>query len=86
MENSDQLHQLTALGCDEVQGFYLAKPMPADTLAVNLGGVHGRRLGKLAVTEWFDNAAPTTAWPEPMLVPKSFPQNLTPVPGPLARG
>jgi EAL domain-containing protein (putative c-di-GMP-specific phosphodiesterase class I) len=47
VENSDQLHQLTALGCDEVQGFYLAKPMPADLLAVNLGGRHGRKLGKL---------------------------------------
>ena len=55
VENSDQLHYLTALGCDEVQGFYLAMPMPADVLASNLGGVHGRKLGKLAVTEWFDN-------------------------------
>jgi diguanylate cyclase (GGDEF)-like protein/PAS domain S-box-containing protein len=55
VENSDQLHYLTGLGCDEVQGFYLAMPMPADALAHNLGGVHGRRIGKLAVTEWFDN-------------------------------
>jgi diguanylate cyclase (GGDEF)-like protein/PAS domain S-box-containing protein len=55
VENSDQLHYLTRVGCDEVQGFYLAMPMPADALAHKLGGVHGRKLGKLAVTEWFDN-------------------------------
>jgi diguanylate cyclase (GGDEF)-like protein/PAS domain S-box-containing protein len=55
VENSDQLHYLTLLGCDEVQGFYLAMPMSADILACNLGGVHGRKIGKLAVPEWFDN-------------------------------
>ena len=64
VENSDQLHFLTALGCDEVQGYYLAMPMPADALADNLGGGHGRRLGKLAVTEWFDNRSVAIAWPE----------------------
>jgi diguanylate cyclase (GGDEF)-like protein/PAS domain S-box-containing protein len=63
VENSDQLHHLTALGCDEVQGFYLARPMPAAALAGNLGGVHGRRLGKLAVTEWFDNRSVPSVWP-----------------------
>ena len=63
VENSDQLHHLTTLGCDEVQGFYLAMPMPADALAGSLGGVHGRRLGKLAVTEWFDNRSVPTPWP-----------------------
>ena len=62
VENSDQLHHLSALGCDEVQGFYLAMPMPADALAGNLGGVHGKRVGQLAVTEWFDNRAVTTPW------------------------
>jgi diguanylate cyclase (GGDEF)-like protein/PAS domain S-box-containing protein len=65
VENSDQLHHLTALGCDEVQGFYLAMPMPADALAGSLGGVHGRRLGKLAVTEWFDNRSTPTPFPPP---------------------
>ena len=64
VENSDQLHCLTTLGCDEVQGFYLAMPMPADALAHNLGGVHGRKLGKLAVTEWFDNRPSSPQCPE----------------------
>jgi diguanylate cyclase (GGDEF)-like protein len=30
IENSEQESELRALGCDEVQGFYYAKPMPAD--------------------------------------------------------
>ena len=55
VENSDQLHSLTMLGCDEVQGFYLALPMHAEDLAENLGKKHGKRIGKLPVTEWFDN-------------------------------
>jgi diguanylate cyclase (GGDEF)-like protein/PAS domain S-box-containing protein len=67
VENSDQLHHLTALGCDEVQGFYLAMPMPADALADTLGTVHGRRVGKLAVTEWFDNRFVPAPWPGPQL-------------------
>jgi EAL domain-containing protein (putative c-di-GMP-specific phosphodiesterase class I) len=55
VENSDQLHSLTKLGCDEVQGFYLAMPMQAEFLAENLGKKHGKQTGKLPVTEWFDN-------------------------------
>jgi diguanylate cyclase (GGDEF)-like protein/PAS domain S-box-containing protein len=55
VENSDQLHYLTALGCDEVQGYYLARPMLAEALAGTLGGVHGRKAGKLEVAEWFDD-------------------------------
>ena len=42
VENSDQLHFLTALGCDEVQGFYLAMPMTAEDLTESLGGIHGK--------------------------------------------
>ena len=30
IETNEQEVQLKALGCDEVQGFYYAKPMPAD--------------------------------------------------------
>jgi EAL domain-containing protein (putative c-di-GMP-specific phosphodiesterase class I) len=30
IENSEQESELRALGCDEVQGYYYAKPMPAD--------------------------------------------------------
>ncbi len=55
VENSDQLHSLTQLGCDEVQGFYLAMPMHAKALAENLGKKHGKQIEKLPVTEWFDN-------------------------------
>jgi diguanylate cyclase (GGDEF)-like protein/PAS domain S-box-containing protein len=65
VENSDQLHFLTALGCDEVQGFYLAKPMPAAALSGKLGGMHGRKLGKLSVTEWYDGRAVPPPWPGP---------------------
>lgn len=54
VENSDQLHYLTEIGCNEVQGFYLSKPMPACALTENIGGVHGKPVGKLAETEWFD--------------------------------
>jgi len=54
VENSDQLHSLARLGCDEVQGFYLAMPMHAESLAENLGKKHGKQTGKLPVTEWFD--------------------------------
>lgn len=55
VENSDQLHSLTRLGCDEVQGFYLALPMHAGELAESLGKKHGKSCEKLPVTEWFDN-------------------------------
>jgi EAL domain-containing protein (putative c-di-GMP-specific phosphodiesterase class I) len=55
VENSDQLHRLTTLGCDEVQGFYLAMPMNAKALTENLGKKHGKQTEKLSVTEWFDN-------------------------------
>jgi EAL domain-containing protein (putative c-di-GMP-specific phosphodiesterase class I) len=54
VENSDQLHSLTKLGCDEVQGFYLAMPMQAKDLAENLGKKHGKLVEKLTATEWFD--------------------------------
>ena len=55
VENSDQLHSLTMLGCDEVQGFYLAMPMHAEALAEKLGKKHGKQVEKPHVTEWFDN-------------------------------
>jgi diguanylate cyclase (GGDEF)-like protein/PAS domain S-box-containing protein len=54
VENSDQLHSLTKLGCDEVQGYYLAMPMHAKDLAENLGKKHGKQIDKLTETEWFD--------------------------------
>ena len=55
VENSDQFCSITDLGCDEVQGFYLAKPMNAEDLAAKLGKVHGKKNEKLLNTEWFDN-------------------------------
>jgi diguanylate cyclase (GGDEF)-like protein/PAS domain S-box-containing protein len=36
VENTDQLKFLRDLGCDEVQGFYLAEPMPSKDLAETL--------------------------------------------------
>ena len=55
VENSDQLYSLTRLGCDEVQGYYLAMPMHAEALAKILGKTHGKQVGKLPATEWYDN-------------------------------
>jgi EAL domain-containing protein (putative c-di-GMP-specific phosphodiesterase class I) len=54
VENSDQLHSITKLGCDEVQGYYLAMPMNADALAEKLGKLHGKPVEKLPETRWFD--------------------------------
>jgi diguanylate cyclase (GGDEF)-like protein/PAS domain S-box-containing protein len=42
VENSDQLHFLTTLGCDEAQGFYLAMPMSADDLSKKLACANGK--------------------------------------------
>ena len=36
IESIEQEVQLKALGCDEVQGFYYAKPMPADEFFTHL--------------------------------------------------
>jgi EAL domain-containing protein (putative c-di-GMP-specific phosphodiesterase class I) len=55
VENSDQLDSLSRLGCDEVQGFYLAMPMLAEALSKILGKTHGKQIGKLPTTEWYDN-------------------------------
>jgi diguanylate cyclase (GGDEF)-like protein/PAS domain S-box-containing protein len=55
VENSDQLQSLTQLGCDEVQGFYLAMPMNAEALADKLGMKHGKPSEGIQETEWFDN-------------------------------
>jgi diguanylate cyclase (GGDEF)-like protein/PAS domain S-box-containing protein len=54
VENSDQLNSVAELGCDEVQGYYLAKPMHAKALVERLGKKHGKQIEKLPVTEWFD--------------------------------
>ena len=32
VETADHLNKLTAWQCDQVQGFYIAKPMPLDKL------------------------------------------------------
>jgi EAL domain-containing protein (putative c-di-GMP-specific phosphodiesterase class I) len=44
VENSDQLHFLTTLGCDEAQGFYLALPMNADDLSKRLAAANGKSI------------------------------------------
>jgi EAL domain-containing protein (putative c-di-GMP-specific phosphodiesterase class I) len=33
VEASDQLATLRAQGCDEIQGYHLSRPLPADALA-----------------------------------------------------
>jgi diguanylate cyclase (GGDEF)-like protein/PAS domain S-box-containing protein len=43
VEDRDQLRFLEARNCDEVQGFYLAKPMSAEELVPTLGGVLKKR-------------------------------------------
>jgi diguanylate cyclase (GGDEF)-like protein/PAS domain S-box-containing protein len=47
VENSNQLHFLKSLDCDEVQGFYLAMPMTADDLGKSLKGTHGKNISRL---------------------------------------
>ena len=44
VENGDQLHYLTSLGCDEAQGFYLAMPMSAEELTTELVNSNGNNL------------------------------------------
>jgi EAL domain-containing protein (putative c-di-GMP-specific phosphodiesterase class I) len=41
VEEASQLDLLAALGCDQVQGFYFARPMPADGVADFLIGFSG---------------------------------------------
>jgi diguanylate cyclase (GGDEF)-like protein/PAS domain S-box-containing protein len=43
VESAEQLQQLTELGCDEAQGFYLAKPASAPFVGQLLGGVLGKK-------------------------------------------
>jgi diguanylate cyclase (GGDEF)-like protein/PAS domain S-box-containing protein len=50
VETGAQLHFLTKLGCDEVQGFYLAVPMTACDLTKNLRGMHGRNVAWLPLS------------------------------------
>ena len=54
VETAEQLRHLKFLDCDEIQGFYFAKPMPADEMTVFL------RRNLMAVTE-LDSVAESTA-------------------------
>ena len=36
VENEEQLNYLSSLGCDMIQGFYFAKPMPAEKVIVSI--------------------------------------------------
>jgi diguanylate cyclase (GGDEF)-like protein len=55
VETRAQLDALRALGCDEVQGFYFAKPMPAQDLSAWWSAFDGRpatlRVGPLGVLQ-----------------------------------
>jgi EAL domain-containing protein (putative c-di-GMP-specific phosphodiesterase class I) len=37
VEDAATWHELNALGCDEIQGYFLGKPMPAATIFEWLG-------------------------------------------------
>ena len=50
VENGKQLNFLTAAGCDEVQGFYLAMPMTAEDIAKRIRRTHGKRAGALPLS------------------------------------
>ena len=43
IETQDQLEVLRGLGCDQGQGFYLCRPLPADDFATYLASVRGSR-------------------------------------------
>lgn len=49
VENHDQLNFLNQVGCDEVQGYYLAEPMEAGRFAALLGGPHEGASAKLPI-------------------------------------
>ncbi len=38
VETADMLYRLQGFGCDEAQGYYLARPMPADQFATSVAG------------------------------------------------
>jgi diguanylate cyclase (GGDEF)-like protein len=44
VENEDQLQFLRALGCDEYQGYYKSKPLPASDFARQMRSEHARQL------------------------------------------
>jgi len=50
VENGNQLNLLAALGCDEVQGFYLAMPMAADDVARRIRRTHGKKIAGLPLS------------------------------------
>jgi len=44
VENGNQLKLLSAFGCDEVQGFYLAMPMSGEDITGRIRRTHGKRV------------------------------------------
>jgi predicted signal transduction protein with EAL and GGDEF domain len=69
IETDRQLGALTALGCDEGQGFLLARPLPPDQIAA-----FNRRTGDTAYHSALAGAAALSAWhrsPEPYFVHRS---------------
>jgi EAL domain-containing protein (putative c-di-GMP-specific phosphodiesterase class I) len=45
VETPEQLRALERVGCDAVQGFYLAAPMPADEVPARLAALSTVKLG-----------------------------------------
>jgi EAL domain-containing protein (putative c-di-GMP-specific phosphodiesterase class I) len=42
VETAQQLDRVQALGCDEVQGFHIARPQPASEIAALIRTFNGR--------------------------------------------
>jgi len=51
VENGNQLNFLRELGCDEVQGFYLAMPMAAEDIARRIQRTHGKKITGLSLSK-----------------------------------
>jgi len=58
VETSGQRDVLVQLGCDELQGYYFAKPMPADTLLAWAGGKRPQGAADFSPSVIQDMAAP----------------------------
>jgi EAL domain-containing protein (putative c-di-GMP-specific phosphodiesterase class I) len=50
VENAETRQRLTALGCDAIQGFFVARPMPADQTAEWIGRANVAAAGRPVAT------------------------------------
>ncbi len=57
VEDAPTLEHLRRLGCDEIQGYYIAKPMPADAF-VDFAAAYGRKISDARVPTPTDHSDP----------------------------